>query len=71
MPIVDSANHCEETMDNYNTNWSKTAGNTLSILPCSGDNTSNTSRFCKTDGQWEEPNYSNCIGKIINIGKRI
>ncbi|CAC5362286.1 ADGRB1 [Mytilus coruscus] len=63
--IADSPNLCEENMDNFHTNWSITAESTLAILACTGEYTGNASRYCSSDGKWEEPNYSNCISKSI------
>ncbi|CAC5425307.1 unnamed protein product [Mytilus coruscus] len=63
--IVETANHCVEHMDNFHTNWSKTAESTLATLACTGEYTGNASRYCSSDGKWEEPDYSNCISKSI------
>ncbi|CAC5408849.1 unnamed protein product [Mytilus coruscus] len=62
---TDSPNLCEENMDNFHSNWSITAESTYAILACSGEYTGNASRYCSSDGKWEEPNYSNCISKSI------
>ncbi|OPL33749.1 hypothetical protein AM593_09007, partial [Mytilus galloprovincialis] len=59
------ANYCVENMDNFHTNWSKTAENTLAALACTGEYTGNASRYCSINGKWEEPNYSSCLSNSI------
>lgn len=67
--LADSTYLCAENVDQFNTNWSKTAESTLVIVACNGENTGNASRYCNSEGQWEEPNYSNCISKSIKTYK--
>ncbi|VDI01660.1 latrophilin 2, partial [Mytilus galloprovincialis] len=62
---TESANYCEENMDIFHTNWSKTAESTLATLACTGEYTGNASRYCSINGKWEEPNYSNCLSNSI------
>lgn len=52
-------------MDNFHTNWSKTAGSTLATVECTGQYTGSASRYCGSDGKWQEPNYSNCTSNSI------
>lgn len=52
-------------MDNYNTTWRLTEPNMLVVLPCTGEYTGNASRYCSSDGKWEEPSYIHCISKSI------
>ncbi|XP_063416334.1 adhesion G protein-coupled receptor B3-like [Mytilus trossulus] len=52
-------------MDNFNTTWRLTEPNTLVVLPCTGEYTGNTSRYCSISGKWEEPSYIHCISKSI------
>ncbi|VDI60331.1 Hypothetical predicted protein, partial [Mytilus galloprovincialis] len=66
---IKSANPCAENIDEFNTNWSNTAENTLVTLTCTGDYTGNVSRYCSSGGKWKEPNYSNCISKVIQLIK--
>lgn len=56
---------CAEHRDKFDTTWSITAVSTLATLACTGEYIGNVSRYCSSDGKWEEPNYSNCIGKSI------
>ncbi|CAC5408850.1 unnamed protein product [Mytilus coruscus] len=62
---IDSSNLCEENVDNFNTIWSITSQNTLSTFACTGEYMGHASRYCSSDGKWEEPNYSNCISNSI------
>ncbi|CAC5362288.1 unnamed protein product [Mytilus coruscus] len=62
---TESANHCIENVDNFHTNWSKTAESTLATVACTGEHMGNASRYCSSDGKWQEPNYSNCISNSI------
>ncbi|VDI84318.1 latrophilin 2, partial [Mytilus galloprovincialis] len=62
---TESADHCVENMDNFHTNWSKTAENTLATAACTGEYTGNASRYCSNDGKWQQPNYSNCTSNSI------
>ncbi|VDI06533.1 brain-specific angiogenesis inhibitor 3 [Mytilus galloprovincialis] len=62
---TESANHCVANVDNFHTNWRKTAESTLATLECTGEYTGNASRYCSSDGKWQEPNYSNCTSNSI------
>lgn len=68
----ESANHCVENVDNFHTNWSKTAGSTLATVECTGQYTGSASRYCGSDGKWQEPNYSNCTSNsIVHIKEEV
>ncbi|VDI21105.1 Hypothetical predicted protein, partial [Mytilus galloprovincialis] len=54
-----------ENVDNFHTNWSKTVEGTLVMVACTGEYTGNASRYCRSDGKWEVPNYSKCISNSI------
>ncbi|CAG2246565.1 ADGRB1 [Mytilus edulis] len=65
----ESSTHCVQHVDKFHTNWNKTAESTLATLTCTGEYTGNVSRYCSSDGKWQEPNYSNCISKPIEYIK--
>ncbi|VDH98413.1 Hypothetical predicted protein [Mytilus galloprovincialis] len=66
---TESSTHCVQHVDKFHTNWNKTAESTLATLTCTGEYTGNVSRYCSSDGKWQEPNYSNCISKPIEYIK--
>lgn len=52
-------------MDNFHTNWSKTAKSTLATVECTGEYMGIASRYCSNEGKWQQPNYSNCTSNSI------
>lgn len=63
---------CGENVDSFNTTWSLTVVNTLVVLPCTGEYTGNASRYCSTDGKWEEPSYIHCTSiSIQNLKEQV
>ncbi|XP_076114958.1 adhesion G protein-coupled receptor B1-like isoform X1 [Mytilus galloprovincialis] len=62
---VEIVNLCAENVDNLYTYWNTTEESTLSTLVCTGEYVGYVSRYCSKEGNWEEPNYSNCTSKSI------
>ncbi|VDI04201.1 brain-specific angiogenesis inhibitor 3 [Mytilus galloprovincialis] len=58
-------NLCAENVDNLYTYWNTTEESTLSTLVCTGEYLGYVTRYCSSEGNWEEPNYSNCTRKSI------
>ncbi|XP_071124121.1 adhesion G protein-coupled receptor B3-like [Mytilus edulis] len=63
--VTNSTNLCSENVDKFNTTWSITPEKTLTTVACTGEYTGNASRYCSSEGKWEEPTYTNCISKSI------
>ncbi|VDI14754.1 Hypothetical predicted protein [Mytilus galloprovincialis] len=61
----EKVNLCAENVDNLYTYWNTTEESTLSTLVCNGEYVGYVSRYCSSEGNWEEPNYSNCTSKSI------
>ncbi|XP_063442494.1 hemicentin-1-like [Mytilus trossulus] len=61
----DGKNICEEDIDKFYTKWRKALEKTLSSVPCTGEYNGSVSRYCNDGGQWDNPDYSQCIRKSI------
>ncbi|VDI52918.1 Hypothetical predicted protein [Mytilus galloprovincialis] len=61
----DGKNICEEHMDRFNTKWGKALEKTLVSVPCTGEYNGSVSRYCGDGGNWDDPDYSQCILKSI------
>ncbi|XP_076071097.1 adhesion G protein-coupled receptor B1-like [Mytilus galloprovincialis] len=60
LKVNNPSNFCQIVVDSFNTVWNLARINTNVSAQCSGDYTGTISRYCNTEGRWEEPDYSKC-----------
>ncbi|CAG2198998.1 unnamed protein product [Mytilus edulis] len=64
---ISTTYYCGGNVDRFNTIWSLTKPKSQVTLFCTGDYVGNVSRNCNGVGIWDDPNYSQCISKSIQL----
>ncbi|XP_071126879.1 adhesion G protein-coupled receptor L4-like isoform X2 [Mytilus edulis] len=64
---ISTTYYCGANVDRFNTIWSLTKPKSQVTLFCTGDYVGNVSRNCNGVGIWDDPNYSQCISKSIQL----